>query len=96
MTGMAAEAAIAMDNAQLFRSAQREIEERRQAEAALLETEVALREAGERVELALEAGAIVGTWVWDIQADRFTGDDRFARTFSLSRTVSKGSAIKDC
>ena len=84
MTGIAAEAAIAMDNAQLFRSAQREIEERRQAEAALLETEVALREAGERVELALEAGAIVGTWVWDIQADRFTGDDRFARTFSLS------------
>ena len=31
MTGIAAEAAIAMDNAQLFRSAQREIEERRQA-----------------------------------------------------------------
>jgi PAS domain S-box-containing protein len=37
----------------------------------------------ERLELALNAGAIEGTWVWDIQADRVTADERFARTFGL-------------
>ncbi len=40
-------------------------------------------EARERIELALNAGAVAGTWIWDIQADRFTGDHRFARTCCL-------------
>jgi PAS domain S-box-containing protein len=39
--------------------------------------------AGERIELALNAGAILGTWVWDITRDRFTSDSRFAATFLL-------------
>lgn len=43
----------------------------------------ALREAAERVQLALDAGAIVGTWVWDVQADVFTADELFARSFGL-------------
>jgi PAS domain S-box-containing protein len=43
----------------------------------------ALGEAAERVQLALDAGAIVGTWVWDVQADAMTADDLFARTFGL-------------
>jgi hypothetical protein len=43
----------------------------------------ALREAAERVQLALDAGAIVGTWVWDVQADVLTADELFARTFGL-------------
>lgn len=47
-------------------------------------TEDALRIAVERIDLALNSGAIVGTWVWDIPADRFTVDERFARSFSLS------------
>ena len=42
-----------------------------------------VQEAKERIELALDAGAVVGTWVWDIPADRLTADRRFARTFSL-------------
>ncbi|WP_225890091.1 PAS domain S-box protein [Indioceanicola profundi] len=46
-------------------------------------TEAALREAHERIELALNSGAIVGTWVWDIQADRLTADERFAHAFAL-------------
>ena len=46
-------------------------------------TEHQLQEASERVELALNAGAIAGTWVWDIPNDRFTGDERFARSFGL-------------
>jgi PAS domain S-box-containing protein len=42
-----------------------------------------LQEASERVELALNAGAIAGTWVWDIPNDKFTADERFARSFGL-------------
>jgi PAS domain S-box-containing protein len=40
-------------------------------------------EARERIERALDAGTVVGTWVWDITTDRFTGDRRFARSCSL-------------
>lgn len=39
--------------------------------------------AAERVQLALDAGAIVGTWVWSIPEDHFIGDERFARLFGL-------------
>ena len=42
-----------------------------------------LQEASERVQLALDAGAIVGTWVWDIPTDRITADERFAEAFEL-------------
>lgn len=42
------------------------------------------QEASERLQLALDAGAIIGTWVWDVLADRFTVDERFARSFGLS------------
>jgi PAS domain-containing protein len=47
------------------------------------EHEAALREASERVELSLDAGAILGTWVWSVQNDRLTGDERFARFLGL-------------
>jgi PAS domain S-box-containing protein len=39
--------------------------------------------ASERVALALDAGAIVGTWVWEVPGDRFTADERFAASFGL-------------
>ena len=42
------------------------------------------RNAAERLELALNAGAIVGTFVWDVPADTFIADDRFADAFGLS------------
>jgi PAS domain S-box-containing protein len=45
--------------------------------------EDALREANERVQLALNAGPVIGTWVWDIPADRLTGDERLARSLSI-------------
>jgi PAS domain S-box-containing protein len=47
------------------------------------EVEARLHESSERVQLALDAGAIVGTWVWDVPGDRFTADERFARSFGL-------------
>lgn len=40
-------------------------------------------DAAERLQLALDAGAVIGTWVWDISNDRVTADDRFSRSFGL-------------
>jgi PAS domain S-box-containing protein len=48
-----------------------------------LEKEAALREASERVELSLDSGAILGTWIWMVPEDRFTADERFARSWGL-------------
>jgi signal transduction histidine kinase len=56
---------------------------RAQAAAAITASEAREREQAERVQLALDAGAIVGTWVWDVETDQFTADERFARTFDL-------------
>ncbi|WP_049758312.1 sensor histidine kinase [Phenylobacterium zucineum] len=39
--------------------------------------------AAERVDLALKAGAIVGTWVWDVPSDVFLADEQFARSFGV-------------
>ncbi|MHA6343891.1 GAF domain-containing protein [Roseivivax sp. CAU 1761] len=83
MEGIAGQAAIAVDNARLYQAAQREIEVRRKAEQDLRRTQADLEDAQERVELALAAGAIVGTWVLHIPTGRMTTDERFARTFGL-------------
>ncbi len=56
---------------------------RREAAEAVSASEAKAREQAERVQLALEAGAIVGTWVWHIQSDHFEGDELFARAFGL-------------
>ena len=54
------------------------------AARALADGEAQLRAASERIELALNAGAVIGTWVWDIPSDRLTADERFARAFALT------------
>lgn len=41
------------------------------------------RQAEERLGLALDAGAIMGTWFWDVPRDRVITDERFARAFGL-------------
>jgi len=41
------------------------------------------RANAQRVQLALSAGAIIGTWVWDLPTDRFTIDASFARSFGI-------------
>jgi PAS domain S-box-containing protein len=56
---------------------------RREAAEAVSVSEAKAREQAERVQLALDAGAIIGTWVWNVQADHFAGDERFARSFGL-------------
>jgi PAS domain S-box-containing protein len=50
---------------------------------ARVKAERAYHRAREQVELALNAGAVIGTWLWDIDANRVTADHRFAHTFSL-------------
>lgn len=46
----------------------------------------------ERVQLALDAGAIVGTWVWSIPEDKFVGDERFAASFGLDAAKLRAGA----
>ena len=43
----------------------------------------------ERVQLALAAGAIIGTWFWDLPTDRFTVDEAFAHSFGLDPELGR-------
>ena len=45
------------------------------------QAQAAYRAENERVRLALNAGALLGSFVWDIKANLLSGDERFARTF---------------
>ncbi|MGJ7582095.1 PAS domain-containing protein [Variovorax sp. RHLX14] len=51
--------------------------------------EMAERVDAERVQLALAAGAIIGTWVWDLPTDRFTVDEAFATAFGLDPALGR-------
>ncbi|WP_207767842.1 PAS domain-containing hybrid sensor histidine kinase/response regulator, partial [Methylobacterium frigidaeris] len=62
---------------------------RREAEERLRASEALARANIERVQLALEAGAIIGTWHWDLPTDRFTVDDGFARSFGLDPALGR-------
>ncbi|OAS19967.1 ATP-binding protein [Methylobacterium platani] len=66
-----------------------DVTERRTAQDLLRASEALARENVERVQLALEAGAIIGTWHWDIRADRFTVDEGFARAFGLDPALGR-------
>ncbi|HEV7305382.1 response regulator [Ensifer sp.] len=61
----------------------RDVTARKVAEAALRESESFARDNVQRVQLAMAAGAIIGTWIWDIPCDRFTVDDGFTLAFGL-------------
>ncbi len=67
----------------------RDVEERIRAEAAVRASEAIARESVERVQLALSAGAIIGTWVWDLPTDRFTVDEGFATAFGLDPMLGR-------
>jgi signal transduction histidine kinase len=43
----------------------------------------------ERVQLALGAGAIIGTWFWDLPSDSFTVDAAFAQSFGLDPALGR-------
>ena len=63
--------------------------DRRQAEQALRASEEAAQADAQRVQLALAAGAIIGSWVWDLPTDRFTVDESFARAFGLDPAMGR-------
>ncbi len=67
----------------------RDITARRKAEDALRASEAIARTNVERVQLALAAGAIIGTWLWDLPSDRFTVDEAFARSFGLDPDLGR-------
>ncbi|ODP37986.1 PAS domain S-box protein [Sphingomonas turrisvirgatae] len=51
--------------------------------------EAKLRQSEERLQLALEASHGVGTWDWDIAADRVRADARFARLYGVDPAVAE-------
>jgi PAS domain S-box-containing protein len=51
------------------------------------ETQAALD--SERVQMALAAGAIVGSWFWDVTAERLAVDDALARAFGLDPVLAR-------
>ena len=66
-----------------------DITARRVAEDRLRASEALARDNAERVQLALAAGAIIGTWHWDLPTDRFTVDGAFARSFGLDPALGR-------
>lgn len=64
-----------------------DITKRKQADNETRLNAIAARANAERVQLALAAGAIVGTWVWNIKTDQFTIDEGFASAFGLDPTL---------
>ena len=62
---------------------------RRDAEDRLRASEALARDNVERVQLALAAGAIIGTWHWDLPTDRFKVDEGFARSFNLDPALGR-------
>ena len=81
----AAEAALRRHNLSLEQELSARIDERDSARAA----ESSVLEAAERVQLALAAGAIIGTWYWDLPTDRFTVDEAFAINFGLDPALGR-------
>lgn len=66
----------------------RDITARKNAEAALRDSESVARENIQRVQLALSAGAIIGTWFWDVPSDKFTVDEGFANAFGFDPSLA--------
>ena len=47
------------------------------------QTEIAVHESEERLQLALSAGSGIGTWNWDVAEDLVTADARFAALYGV-------------
>ncbi len=69
----------------------RDIEARKRAEDALRASEALARENIERVQLALSAGAIIGTWLWDVSQNRFAVDEGFVSAFGIDPTLDRSA-----
>lgn len=68
---------------------------RRNAQERLKASEALAHENIQRVQLALAAGAIIGTWHWHVPTDRFTVDKAFAEAFGLDPALGfKGLSLE--
>ncbi len=68
---------------------------RRAAEERALGVAREAAQHAERVQLALDAGAIVGTWVWTVPDNHFVADELFARSFGLDpRECREGLSLE--
>ncbi|WP_109127344.1 ATP-binding protein [Dyella sp. C11] len=65
------------------------VSERVRTETLLRQAEARQRQDAERVQMALAAGAIIGTWLWDLRSDRFTVDEKFAVNFGLDPSLGR-------
>ena len=54
--------------------------------------EQALRRSDERLQLALDSSLSIGTWDWDVVANRVTADARFARLYGVDPAVAAAGA----
>ncbi|NMN05090.1 response regulator [Novosphingobium sp. SG919] len=61
----------------------RDISERKASESALRQSEALARDNVQRVQLALSAGAILGTWIWDLPSGLVSVDEGFANAFGV-------------
>ena len=52
-------------------------------------TEMQLRKSEERMQFALDASAIVGTWEWDISSDLIVADKNFAELYNVDPQKAK-------
>ncbi len=66
-----------------------DVTQRRHAEERLRVSESLARENIQRVQLALAAGAIIGTWNWHLPTDQFTVDQGFAHVFDLDPALGR-------
>ncbi len=57
-----------------------------------LRSEAALRKSEERLQLALDASSVVGTWDWDIQSDLVYADARFASLYGVDPQAAAAGA----
>jgi signal transduction histidine kinase len=67
----------------------RDVTARKVAEEALRKSEALARDNIQRVQLALAAGAIIGTWLWDVPSDKFTVDEGFANAFGFDPHIGR-------
>ena len=59
-------------------------------------TEAALRKSEERLQLAIEASGVVGTWDWDVPSNLIYADERFATLFGIDpKTIAPGVPLND-
>lgn len=59
------------------------------AERNLRQSEARALADAQRVALALDAGAIIGTWFWDLPSDSFTVDEQFAKAFNIDPSLGR-------